>query len=193
MNADILCLQEIELADFENDFGQMCEAMEYDYNRHQVNKKRTSPIGNVTLWKKNKIKSIKFVEKSCSLINMMQIGEQGLTFQVINVHLKAGLTSGEKERHSQLKSILKEKMEPVIICGDFNDELNENGLLYPLLNEFTLYPRQKTCTVFDKNFSFDHVVNKGLNIKVDDCNEFELIPNEFYPSDHMELKFNIFY
>ena len=203
-NADILCLQEVEIDSFEKDFGTTCNLLGYDYFRHTVNKKRTAPIGNVTLWKKNILSSTYSLETSCGIINHLCV-LGNYTCQVINIHLRAGLSiSNEQERKNQLISIIKKSSEshhPSLIIGDFNDELNENGLLCPLLKEFTMHNKQKTCCVTSHPpnedfpsgkinfFAFDHVVSKGLNIKIETLSPNEtLIPNESHPSDHYPLK-----
>src|SRR6185369_17269452 len=44
-DADIICLQEVELASFQKDFSSLLDR--YSYVQHTVCKKRSNPIGNV--------------------------------------------------------------------------------------------------------------------------------------------------
>jgi mRNA deadenylase 3'-5' endonuclease subunit Ccr4 len=198
---DIICLQEVELANFDSDFIELFKT--YAFVRHIVNKKRTSPIGNVTLYKNN-IENIKLINKSSALINIFKIKDN--EFCLANLHLKAGYQSGEKTRESQLKSILGSCINNlVIICGDFNDDLEEyesqpnsdkvtatKRLLLPLLLKENLLVNQKqiTCCVNGNYWwSFDHVASKGLKVDIQKCDKVKQIPSKYHPSDHLPIKF----
>ena len=48
-NDTIVCLQEVELERFRSDFLYLCRKCGYNYVIHEVNKKRTNPIGKKDL------------------------------------------------------------------------------------------------------------------------------------------------
>jgi len=198
INADIVCLQEVELETFEDDFLEFIDMMNYNYNRHTISKARSSPIGNITMWKKDKYVCGNFIQKSCALISTITDNETNECIIIANVHLRAGLYTHETDRKSQLLSILK--LKPDIICGDFNDDLKEVGLLYPIIikNDYSITSNQLTCSVYNEHnktinwFSFDNVIVKNqINkiIKVNKCNKIKQIPNKKHPSDHLPLIF----
>lgn len=192
LDRDIICLQEIELNTFKDDFSDLL--INYDYFRHTIVKKvRTNPVGNVILWKKYKFNCEETMQKSSAIFIVLKYLDKKI--KIANVHLKAGREQFEKERVNQLKSTLKEN--PDIICGDFNDEIEENGLLYPLVIENYLVPiRQKTTSVyFAKNniishkfWAFDHIiVRNSIENMVNKTDSIEMIPNKNNPSDHVPL------
>ncbi len=197
-NADIVCLQEVELETFEDDFLEFIYRMNYNYNRHTISKTRSSPIGNITMWKKNKYNCSNFIQKSCALINTITDTETNESIIIANVHLRVGLYTHEIDRSNQLLSVLK--LKPDIICGDFNDDLKEVGLLYAIIikNDYSINSNQLTCSVYnehDKNthwFSFDNAIIKNQIhkiIKVNKYNKIRQIPNKKHPSDHLPLIF----
>lgn len=200
INADIVCLQEVELETFEDDFLELINKMEYSYNRHIVSKARTSPIGNITIWKNTKYNSTSFIQKSCALINTIVNNETHENIIIANVHLKAGLYNSQPVRKNQLLSILKST--PDIICGDFNDNFKEDGLLYPIIieNRYSIKNDQLTCLVYNEHnktinwFLFDNVIVKNQIdkiIKINKYNKLKKIPSKKHPSDHLPLIFTI--
>ena len=200
INADIVCLQEVELETFEDDFLELINKMEYSYNRHMVSKARTSPIGNITMWKRNKYNCASFIQKSSALINIIVNSTTNKNIVIANVHLKAGLYNSQHERKNQLLSILKSN--PDIICGDFNDNFKEDGLLYPIIieNKYLIKNNQLTCLVYNEHnktlnwFSFDNVIIKNQIekiIKINKCNKLKKIPSKIHPSDHLPLIFTV--
>ena len=149
-DADIICLQEVEIATFEEDYKQLTTT-KYNWFGHlspnkvagttssevtssketppkvtttKKKKLRASPIGNFILWKNAKFKSLESTITSCSVIVKFENLETHCTFKMSNVHLKAGISNPEsiKTRISQLKSI--QSHNPDIICGDFNDNFD---------------------------------------------------------------------
>lgn len=195
LSADILCLQEIELNDFLNDFEKHLAIWNYDYFSHSVTKDRTNPMGNVTLWNKDKFECIASSQRSSAIFTTLKNKENNNTTKIANVHLKAGYKTFETTRNSQLKSTIK--FNPDIICGDFNDELATSGLLYDLLteNNYKITPNYSTTSVyfddgkgsiFHKFWCFDHILSKS-DISIHKCEVTEKIPNKNNPSDHIPL------
>lgn len=201
---DVICLQEVDLINIHDIIDQLPE---YNYYHHVIWKdeykgkdiyKRTNPIGNITLWKKD-IECLEQKANSCSIMTKLRIMQYTLhnqnnfeDFTLINVHLKGGLNC-EKERLNQLKSCLKFQSTKTCICGDFNDEFN--GELPKLLFEYNILANQLTCDCYNRGVhnyhSFDHIVHKGLNVNQESCPESQPIPNENEPSDHYPLIFTI--
>ena len=196
-NYDIICLQEVDLI-YINDIVdllpgyQYCSHILYKEGQDKSIYKRTNPIGNITLWKNINCIDGKF--NSCAVFTKFSILSND--FLLINVHLKGG-RDFERERINQLKACLKNTDNKTIICGDFNDQF-ENELT-KLLNGFTLYPNQLTCCCYQsftktQNYhSFDHVVSKQLTITQHPTDIMEPIPNETNPSDHLPIKFDIIF
>lgn len=194
-NACVICLQEVELADFEMDFSLLLN--DYDYFAHTVSKKRSSPIGNVTLWKKD-YKKIMATNTSAAVLVSLMVGNRKIL--LANVHLKAQLVNGEKQRLSQLASILTHN--PDLICGDFNDTMTDERAAYRLIcDKYKILTPGLTCYAKDScNFTinkpywpFDHFVYKEDIFKsasVVPTNLDCIIPNEIYPSDHLMVVFN---
>lgn len=197
-NADVILLQEIELASFENDFSSLFDT--YSFWRHEISKKRTNHIGNVILWRNNLIPEKK-TATSCSLI--IEFND----FWAINVHLKAGLTSGEKDRVCQVKSLLKNVnwQKPGFISGDFNDVLNSpcqynvatQGLVAKELSKFQIHSNLNSCYVYNKEhnsnnyWTFDHVISHKLQVAIKNRTSDIPFPNETEPSDHLMMVFEI--
>lgn len=188
---DIICLQEVELGKI----AFLDYFSEYDCNHHVISKKRTNDIGNITFWKRDKLTCLFKSFNSCAIFTKFD------NFTLINVHLKAGFYSEEanKTRHNQIKSCLKNSNnDKIIICGDFNEELNDSLTSKELMsNNFIIPVSQITCNVYawEKRehhyYAFDHVVYKNLDIKVEPCPEPQPLPSIEQPSDHFPLIFTI--
>lgn len=207
---DIICLQEIELETINEDF--IDRLPEYNAVHHIIwNKdspkvvyKRTNVIGNLTLWKKDKVECVNSKFNSCAVFTELICNN--LQFLLINVHLKAGLKSCQKERGSQIKSCIKEfKGTHTLITGDFNDQLiyNSDNTKEPYIKDildthkFVISPSELTCDVYNYElkehtfYSFDHVVTYNLNVNVTPIPELSPIPSINEPSDHVPLIFEI--
>lgn len=222
-DADIICLQEVDIEprdlpifenrpevsnknesndtsndssviSFLNDYKDIIN-MGYDYFMHNKTKQRTSDIGNVILWKKSLFSTVDRKNTSCSNIIIFEHNITGYKFKLANVHLKAGINSGEDIRLSQIKSVCNNK--PDIICGDFNDDFDTNNLLYKFVNQvgYKIYNKQKTCCVVDvdylKYWCFDNVISKKDIIKTEELKDMlnGKIPDDNNPSDHTPLTF----
>lgn len=187
LNSDILCLQEVELSNVHVDFIELFS--DYDFVKHEIDKKRDNLIGNMILWKKEKFVSLNTIRHSCAVHTLLQLKNVDDLLQqknvdehlnkaliwITNVHLKAGLSSGETMRVSQIKSCLEKinkwkknnENGAGVICGDFNDKLIEGGLVF---NELKSSGFEQTCknnlTCMLRNgelFNFDHIiVNSNL-------------------------------
>lgn len=197
-DADIICLQEVELANFKVDFNELFNR--YDYFGHEITKKRVSPIGNIILWKKNVFNGNDCVNTSCSNKITFEYIKTGYNFKFCNVHLKAGINSDEsiKARISQLKSV--NRLDGDIICGDFNDDFKNNNGIIDLIDElnYKIYNTYKTCCVIDGNdahyWCFDNIMTKknfDKEIKIEKCKSMSnlRIPDTDNPSDHIPLIF----
>lgn len=200
-NADLILLQEIELESFEKDFAPLFA--KYSFWKHEYSKKvRNNPIGNVILWKNNVV-PIKQTTTSCSLIVEFD------NFWVINVHLKAGIVSGEDIRLNQIKSVLKNVNydKPGFMAGDFNDILDSpclynvtiKRLVAKELARLQIHSYLNSCYVHNREYNtdnywtFDHVVSNRLQITISahTDNDSKPIPNESEPSDHLMMVFEI--
>ena len=182
-DADIICLQEVEIATFEEDYKQLTTT-KYNWFGHlspnkvagttssevtssketppkvtttKKKKLRASPIGNFILWKNAKFKSLESTITSCSVIVKFENLETHCTFKMSNVHLKAGISNPEsiKTRISQLKSI--QSHNPDIICGDFNDNFEKNQEIINLVKDFGYVVHNKYLTCF--TLGTDHGAN----------------------------------
>ena len=214
-NADIICLQEVELQTFQSDFNSLFDS--YDFFSHTVSKKRTNPIGNVIFWRKG-LQVIEQISNSCGVHIILQLTEGCGRLWISNVHLKAK-TSGEAVRHSQIVSCLNKWQSRGggcgVICGDFNDTLFDpktDELVRKELekHKFEITLTQSGCMLRDGTlFNFDHICNFGVDIKQEQTNciyenvlslnnksnldtkLFYRIPNQDIPSDHFPLVFEV--
>lgn len=221
LNSDILCLQEVELSKVNEDFIDLFS--EYDFVKHEIDKKRDNPIGNMIMWKKEKFLSINTIRHSCAVHTILKPQNNNENennpklIWVMCVHLKAGLSSGETMRVSQIKSCLEKfnKWKKIngngigVICGDFNDKLLDGGLVF---NEMKLSGFEQTgknnLTCMLRNgelFNFDHILVNSISIgdhieKMDKVylnarsllteqtkDKIEIIPNNDNPSDHFPV------
>ncbi len=190
INADIMLLQEIDLATFELDFAPLLK--EYQYERHKINKKRTNLFGNVTLWKIGKL--INSTLSSRCLHITLQL-ENGFEFIVTNVHFPAknGL-DGYKEKYTHLLSCVKiwKDFPNVIFGGDFNDSLcfkNEIGNIIGLgldipnlgFSISTQELEKKTCkNMINGNiYNLDHILIRG-NLKINYLDS-KIVLNQILP------------
>jgi len=220
-DADIICLQEVELNDIEKDFSPLF--LEYNYASHVISKKRSSPIGNMILWKK-KLSMSSQSNNSCSLYIELK-NSLDKSFWVMNLHLRSGIRSKRKERVSQIKSCLKliDKNLPGFIVGDFNDDFlhpicledtNESLLSILRENSFIIHTPGYSCSVISRDktitfWRFDHVASSASDVRdvrgagdASDVNivqvEFEdyqevtsLIPSATEGSDHCSVCFHV--
>lgn len=204
---DIICLQEVDLVSFDNDF--QCIFDKYNVIVHKIDKNRSNVIGNAILCKKSKFDIIDTKLASYAIFTKLreieqdtQIIEQNSNrdMLLINVHLKAGLKSGLSTRISQLNSCLKRSKSfntsNVIICGDFNDNFSDETLKKILIdNGFTLSfdNNKKTCVFRDGSFwNFDHVASSKVNcVYLEESNVSSKIPSDDILSDHFPIIFQI--
>ncbi len=197
-NADVICLQEIELASFRSDFKNILN--EYDYFGHVNNSKRTSPIGNIILWKKSVFNALEMINTSCSNIVVLQNNITNQQIKLANVHLKAGIYNPEciKTRISQLQSICKKN--PDILCGDFNDDFKTNLEIIKLISKYIIHNKFDTCYTSEQEedftWCFDNILTREnlyeINIEyfIKPYDKFlrdKKLPDEFNPSDHIPL------
>lgn len=198
LDADILCLQEVELATSKDDFQPLFE--HYNHYSHQISKKRNNPIGNLTLWRKNNFTVHEQKSNSSAVKIVLSTEDSARKFQIINIHLKAGLYSKEDERIKQMQSVLKLSTAgvPACIVGDYNDDLSDERQLFKLLTNNGFMPHRSpgSCCVPSllgyNFFSFDHIsLNPDTTVRRPG-NSYSLdepIPNETFPSDHYYVTF----
>ncbi|HSW76375.1 MAG TPA: endonuclease/exonuclease/phosphatase family protein [Candidatus Saccharimonadales bacterium] len=204
---DIICLQEVDIdhTDHITRFLPDYDAVHHiDTSNLKVCKKdkRTNPVGCIILWKKNKFVLNDFVRTSCALI--ANVSYNDVKFAVCNVHLKAGLYSEFETRVRQISSCIKtlDKYDRAIICGDFNDTLDDSADITNKIisSGFQLFAtRDPTCHVYTdeykshRYYAFDHVATKKLKVVVDPLPPIGPIPNEDEPSDHIPIKFTVWF
>lgn len=197
-DCDIICLQEVGLRDI-SIFQKLFE--NYDFIVHEINKKRTNEIGNLTLWKKNRFELLASSQTSSAIhVHLLDKKDQIKIF-ISNIHLKAGLRSGQNERSNQLSSTLKqiEKIpendrDESFILGDFNDNLSKNGELIKLIKDFQKSEPFDSCFVpfglsrHNPNsfWKLDHLLFSSKNkiLKNMEFSKKSIIPSLEIPSDH---------
>ena len=212
-NPDVICLQEVELGTREEDFIDYFT--EYDSYCHVISKKRTNKMGNMILWRKS-LFSVKAIDNKFNstgvfvTLTMTRTGKED-HIRVGNIHLQGGLQVNESTRVKQINSCLIEFGKtpsllngifpniPHVLCGDFNDDLKQNGLLKPILdrNGFVSNIDFGTCCLQNTKgdhwyMSFDKVLSNNTYINVlKDNIHTEKIPNEKEPSDHLMICFKL--
>ena len=187
------------------------DLLNYDYVHNMICNvktnicdKYTNPIGNMILWKKDKFELLDFVLKSYGVFIKLRHINTKFEFLLGNIHLKAGLYSGFKERSHQLNSCFDicKKMSEIdkkCIVGDFNDELTISGSNTKIINDnkFIIAESYPTCDIYNHNadthqyYTFDHVIHYNLDIKISEIPEVDTFPNKNNPSDHLPLIFDI--
>lgn len=189
----IICLQEVDLATFKDDFAEFAYDYIITYNNLDDN------IGCVTMYKNDEWNVIEKINSSTGVHTIAIHMETGLHVWLSNIHLKPGLISGEHARVSQIKSTIKRIKKndnyPAIICGDFNDNLHPHRRLYKLLSDegFKIKKPSKyplSCYTGEKFFRFDRAISDTFNIKYPNVqNPRKSIPNDNTPSNHYFVEF----
>lgn len=204
-DCDIVCLQEVGLLDI-SIFQKLFE--DYDFIVHEINKKRTNEIGNLTLWKKNRFELLESSQTSTSIHAYLLDKKNQIKIFISNIHLKAGLRSGQKERFNQLSSTLR-RVEKIpknnkyefFILGDFNDDLSENGELIKLIKDFQKSEPFDSCFVpfglsrHNPNsfWKLDHLIflSKDKILKNMEFSKKSIIPSLEIPSDHFWIVYEL--
>jgi endonuclease/exonuclease/phosphatase family metal-dependent hydrolase len=210
LDADIVLLQEVDLANFEVDFASLLP--HYDYARHKIivsgKHKRTNLFGNVTLWKRSFYCKETILTSRCLHV-MLEIAEKNLLISNVHFPAKNGL-EGYREKFQHLVSCMKVwKDHPLVLFGgDFNDGLsfqNEKGDIIGLGKDvkdlgFLVPPeelKKKTCHHVNGNlYNVDHVLCRGLHGTYVNNNmyyEFDAanVPNPDIPSDHIPILYKV--
>lgn len=200
-DADIICLQEVEINTFNQDYVTIF-TNGYKCVGHEINDKRTSPIGNFVFWKSSKFDVTEFINTSCANIITLKDSVTNEQIKLANVHLRAGMFKPDsiKTRVSQFKSICKNK--PDIICGDLNDNFSNNPELVELIDghKYVIHNNYHTCYTYDKNMNdflwcFDNILTLSnvFNVKIKKCPSLKnkKIPDDDNPSDHLPLMINL--
>jgi len=206
-DSDIICLQEVELETANEDFSRLFD--KYDFSVHKKSKKRTSFIGNMTLWKKSMF-ALEVDKFNSTGVHVLLVHIESLKKLLLsNIHLKAGVSTQEGERINQINSTFKilsklreenkPNVIPSIVLGDFNDDLKEHRKLRPLIEEngyICKSPPYPTCYVAhgwkDKYWRFDHVITfPNITIEYEDVPKMRVIPDKDNMSDHFLVKFMV--
>ena len=194
LETDILLLQEVTLATFHDDFSFL--SPKYSFVVHKVNKKRPNPIGNAIFWKSDYFVLSEESFNSTSLLCHLRRNDQSIC--ILNLHLKAGLHSGESTRIQQMKSCLKllssfSRDCPIIMGGDFNDHLIEGGQLYRMLKEENFAGMEQklpSCFVGGHYQPMDFLLVRGAVLSSHQTVKLyqSEIPNKENPSDHLLIR-----
>lgn len=129
MDADILCLQEVENALWDDLYLEL-QALGYD---GELQKDRGHPVSTAVLFKRNRLVCMRTESRSRAMIAVAKaapgVGGGIAPVYVASVHLEAG-PQKEDQRTSQMASLLKRlrlqadmdgaDVPPVVIAGDFN-------------------------------------------------------------------------
>lgn len=173
LNSDIICLQEVEL-DCIHDLDNL---LDYDKVGHVVSNQRTNPIGNITLWKREKLTLSQLFTNSTSVLTIFTNN-----LCICNVHLDA---RNLNRRITQLKSTLKKQNYAAgVICGDFNDCLDESQSLALLLEEYgyDICHGKETYN----HHALDHACVKGM-----DCARVLTQYSRTSASDHVPMSYRL--
>lgn len=191
---DIICFQEVDLEQVPTDFVDF--SGDYTLIPNEISKRRRNPVGNLVLLRKDVWECSDTIHSSTGLHLVLIHIPTKTRMWLSNVHLKAGFNSGEDTRVCQLKSTLRRWKNngelPAVLCGDFNDNFEEERKLYPILKaaEFTISRGPPSCYAFYRFFAFDHGI--GYNIVIEYTSKGRLtqpIPNRIIPSDHYPVAF----
>ncbi len=169
LTADIICLQEVELSTFDNDFSLILNGL--NYCCHKISKKRSNPIGNVVL-SKYPIKILK--ETTHSLIVQVDYGNND-TMTIANIHLSVDST--DEEKICTINKIINE-FNGVILVGDFNTTSLEFQGYH--------FKKYKTCKTRYNWHEFDYIM-APFPIRTGIVNKEKNIPNIKNPSDHIPI------
>jgi len=197
---DICCFQEVELDQIDTDFADYFAV--YDHRCHKISKDRNNPIGNITMWKRDLFNLVKpeLKSSSCAILTKLECTKINFSFVLCNVHLKAGGNNDDVlTKISQIRSCINKsqinKLDPVCICGDFNDELSDDSALRHEIESKNFVISEPQLTFYsyenDEYYSFDQVCGYHLRIDVNPYPKLEPIPSTSYPSDHFPLIFTI--
>jgi endonuclease/exonuclease/phosphatase family metal-dependent hydrolase len=190
LDADVVFLQEIELATAEADFVSALAIIGFEGFTHIHSLKkggRSNPIGNAVFWRTGDFFATDFWRNSTAI--GVTLTKDGHSMGLANIHLKAGIETGVAERVKQLRSTLRH-LPPgnVFIGGDWNDDLVPGPVL-DLLSGFHVCRVEKSCWVRERWFGFDHAAVRG-GVVVAACEVVVgHIPRDGHDSDHLPVTF----
>lgn len=191
---DIICLQEVELEQIPTDFGDFSK--DYTLIANEITKRRKNPVGNLILLRIGVWECNNTIHSSSGLHVVVTHIPTATKIWLSNLHLKAGFNNGEDTRACQMNSIVKRWKNngelPAILCGDFNDNFEEERKLYPILNiaGFTISRGPPSCYAFYKFYAFDHGIGRNITIKYMSKKHLtQPIPSKTIPSDHYPVAF----
>jgi len=203
---DIICLQEVELrSDVKEDIIRE-HSHDYYVSFNTKGKKHKSTMGSLTMVRKYTFDLPERIEQTSSglLVRVRHISS-GVPFDILNVHLKAGLNHGECRRVEQLwscftKLVERDSESVLLLCGDFNDNfynMEEDGLWAVLQTHGCLWTPcpYATCNVSARLFPFDHAFSNTLKVWYDECpwtaEQLYGLPEPWCPSDHVPVGFSL--
>lgn len=127
---DILCFQEVDLL---SSFADISEILHVYGFMAVVQERKGFQVVNVTFFKASRLQVSWTQHRSRALITNFVLPDQSQVC-VANVHLEAGASAeNEKQRQSQLASVLKRVRGNIVICGDFNFCLSSGSPLHTQL------------------------------------------------------------
>lgn len=136
LEADIICLQEVEFVAYSNDFYPSMKMLGYDgIMQSNKRKSKTTGYGLATFWKKNKFELIHELHRSRTMATLLKESAesegQSKVLALINCHLEGNPTKSVT-RVKQLQHILAEisakyTHQNIIVCGDFNCIMNKSA------------------------------------------------------------------
>lgn len=193
----IICLQEVNLETFTEDFGEF--STQYTLLPNIVGKTHKNKIGNAIFMKQDEWNVLDKINSSTGVHIIAVHMKTGIHMWISNIHLKAGYNSGELTRVAQIKSNIKRIKNkgdyPAVICGDFNDDVKPRRKLYSILRaaDFRIKSNLLSCYHGGKFYAFDHAMSNSFKIRYVP-HDYELIPipNDEAPSDHYPIMFKIY-
>ena len=214
-DADIICLQEIELRRKKGKHGINTGIIyfeslldKYNYVIHDVDDVKLYE-GNLTLFKKglfkliNSKKQFSFVEQPNQPVYLkalcvyLQYIPTNKCVCFMNVHLKAGYNTFEDRRVQEVQCLLEYLRESTVVCmcGDFNDNLKPGRKLEQLLRDsFTIEQSPPSCYTRTGYSSFDKILSRGFTFKYIDnvrnndyVKKCTIVPDAVVPSDHLPI------
>ena len=123
MDADIMCLQEIEHETMEEDFHFLLKS--YAKRSAGQKKKGHSFCKPTVFWKEDMFELTWQSSRSRAIIVELKRKEDGAMFLVANVHLQGG-NQGQEDRKNQLRNIVQiitqraASADVLVVAGDFN-------------------------------------------------------------------------
>jgi len=195
-DCDVLCFQEVDVTKSLADVREILSGLGFAC---VLQERHGFLMVNATFYKTRRL-SLQWAEhRSRALVVGLALND-GREIAVANLHLEAGGDSrNEKQRVSQLSSVLKRVGRTSIVCGDFNSRLEPDSNLHSQLESHDLIRcPTKGITYSCHGYSdvLDHIFASStlaavhvLGSSQADLRDVEMtgIPNQIHPSDHLPV------